>query len=190
MRISLSSAEKIKLYLSSTQKDVPSATGAKASEIARLRKEYDTLDLQKLGISDDTVTASRKALIEGIIRPRLIELFTLIHQNLKEAQVLEKIPAGLVVSGGGAETVSLLEVAKRVMSLPARIGIPKGLKGLVDELHSPSYAAAAGLILYAHKHSNFSALRSSTPAMGSILQKLPLKSAYQSVINFIKSLLP
>jgi cell division protein FtsA len=151
MRMSLQSAEKLKLHLSRTQQELPPPTGAKASEIAKLRKEFDTINLDKLGIKEEPATASRKALIEGIIRPRLVEIFSLVSAELKQAELLPLVPAGLVIAGGGAETVSILEVARRSLSLPARVGMPKGLSGLVDELASPAFATSTGLIHYALK---------------------------------------
>jgi cell division protein FtsA len=190
MRISLSSAEKIKLYLSQTQKNLIPPKGAKSSEVAKLRKDYDTIDLVKLGIKEDSGTASRKALIEGIIRPRLNEIFNLVGTELKESGVLGNTPAGLVIAGGGADTVSIVEVSKRILSMPARVGIPKGLSGLVDELNHPSFATACGLINYAQDHAAFAGTTGGGRNMFGFFKKIPLRSAYDSAINFVKSLLP
>jgi cell division protein FtsA len=38
-------------------------------------------------------------------------------------------------------------IAKKVFGVPARVGYPKGLEGLTDEISSPAYAVAQGLIL-------------------------------------------
>lgn len=191
MRMSLQSAEKIKLYLSQTDKlpDIPK--GYKASEVAKLRKEHDTINLSQLDLKEEPVTASRKALTEGIIRPRLNEIFSLVAQELKTNQIVGNVPAGLVVCGGGADTVSLLESARRTLSLPARVGVPKGLTGLVDELSYPSFATATGLIHYALKHpeahQNISTLGSkfSLP-----FKSLPIKNWYAKAVDAIKHLLP
>jgi cell division protein FtsA len=190
MRISLQNAETVKLYLSKTQSSLKITPSSKPAEVSKLRKDFDTIDLQKLNITEEDTSASRKALIEGIIRPRLNELFSLISDELKAAGVTKNIPAGLVLSGGGAETVAILDVAKRYLSLPARVGTPKGLKGLVDELHSPAFATGSGLILYAQKYGHAASTNSSRP---SILSKLPgvnVRPFYDKILSFIKSLLP
>lgn len=191
MRISLQSAEKIKMYLSKTGLEPLAPPGTKASEVARIRKEFDTIDLEKIGIKEESITASRKALIEGIIRPRLNEVFNLVSQELKAKNLQNAIPAGLVITGGGAETVSILEAARRTLSLPARIGVPKGLNGLVDELIAPGYATATGLVLYALKQGNLG----TTPVRASRdifapLKKMPLKRFYTKFVELLKTLLP
>jgi cell division protein FtsA len=190
MRMSLQSAEKIKLYLSRTQDEVSTPQGVKASEVARLRKEHDTINLDKLGIKEEPATASRKALIEGIIRPRLNEIFTLVASELKNNDLINVVPAGLVVTGGGAETVSLLEAARRTLSLPARIGLPKGLSGLVDELASPAYGTATGLIHYALKQGGISASSPGPRKLVNPFKQLPVKGIYQKVLEMLKNLLP
>jgi cell division protein FtsA len=193
MRISLQSAETIKIYLSKTQSSYTPAASSKPAEIAKYRKDFDVVDLVKLGIKEDTAQASRKALIEGIIRPRLNEIFSLIASQLKENNLIKNIPAGIVITGGGAETVSLIEVAKRTLGVPARVGSPKGLKGLVDELKSPSFATASGLILYALKdglYSNTSPVSSGGRHLTSLIPKFNLQPIYQKALSFIKSHLP
>jgi cell division protein FtsA len=190
MRISLNHAETVKLFLSKTQNQLIITPAAKPADVTRLRKDFDTIDLNKLGIAEETTAASRKALVDGIIRPRLNELFGLIATELQTAGISKSIPAGLVLTGGGAETVAILEVAKRYLSLPARVGIPKGLTGLVDELHSPAFATGSGLILYAQKYGE----PGNQPAKGvGNLPKLPglnLRPYYDQVLQFIKNLLP
>jgi cell division protein FtsA len=190
MRLSLQSAEKIKLYLSKTHQEMATPTGIKASEIAKLRKDYDTVNLDKLGIKEEPATASRKALIEGIIKPRLNEIFSLVANELKEHDLTSLVPAGIVVTGGGADTVALLESARRTLSLPARVGVPKGLSGLIDELASPAYGTATGLIHYAIKQGGVAVHSGGSRTLFNPFKKLPVKNAYQKIIDVIKNLLP
>ena len=42
----------------------------------------------------------------------------------------------------------MVEVAERVIGLPARVGYPKGISGLVDVVNSPQYATSVGLVLF------------------------------------------
>lgn len=189
MRLSLQSAEKIKLMLSKKAEN-PVLTSADTKDIMRKRKEMDKLDLTSLDLKEDLKFASRKTLEDGIIKPRLVEIFTLIAKEVKESGFLGLTPAGVVITGGGAETVGMIEVAKRVMSMPARVGEPKGLDGLIEEIQAPSFAAATGLILYATTQGETGGGRLSIPAMPKFLTKLPLKGVGSKVLKFIKSLLP
>ncbi len=190
MRISLDSAEKVKLHLSKTHKEFQPKKGMKSSEISRMRKMHDMLNLEKLGIKEESSIISRKALIEGIIRPRLVELFGLVGQELQEAKLLGNTPAGIVLTGGGARTVTAIGICKKSLSLPCRVGIPSGLSGLVDELSAPEYSSAAGLIKYGIKHSTPGNLKPAKLSMPTIMSDFNYRKIYDKVINFLKSLIP
>ncbi|MFC1653940.1 cell division protein FtsA [Patescibacteria group bacterium] len=188
MRISLTSAEKIKLLLSEEAKK-PEVKGS-TKEIIQKRKEMDKLDLGKLGIKEELKTASRKTLVDGIIKPRLVEIFTLIGKEIKESGFAGLTPAGVVVTGGGSNTVGIVETAKRVLSMPARVGSPRGLKGLVEEIQSPAFATATGLILYGDTQTESTPSKFSLPKISGSLSKLPIKGASEKIVKLLKSLLP
>ncbi|MCB9078962.1 MAG: hypothetical protein H6631_15265 [Anaerolineaceae bacterium] len=44
------------------------------------------------------------------------------------------------------------DLAREVMGLPTRIGEPQNLRGLVETLHSPAYAASIGLLEWGIQH--------------------------------------
>src|SRR3989338_5534181 len=140
MRISSESAEKIKRFLSKGE-IVKTGDGKE--------KKEDDIELVKLELKEEIKTASRKTLVEGIIKPRLHEIFSMVGIELKRSGVAGQTPAGLVITGGGAENIGLSDAAKRSPAMPTRIGNPTGLSGLVDEIESPAYAVASGLVLYA-----------------------------------------
>lgn len=176
LRVSLETAEKIKLGLSKVKKSDD--------------EDDDELDSKKLGLTEEVGKLSRKTLIEGIIRPRLNEIFNMIGEELKKSGFGGTTPAGVVVCGGGALTVGLETSCKRTLSLPVRIGYPKGLSGLVDEIKSPAFAGSWGLILYGVK--NYKGLKSdsSFKAVSKVLRKLPVKGVVDKGVKLIKSFLP
>jgi cell division protein FtsA len=57
------------------------------------------------------------------------------------------LPAGVVLTGGGAKLPGIEELAKHVLQLPVTIGQPSGLSGLVDKVSDPAFAAPVGLML-------------------------------------------
>jgi cell division protein FtsA len=83
-----------------------------------------------------------------ITEPRAHELLVLVREELKHAGLDSVIPAGLVLTGGGAKLVGLVELAERVFALPARLGSPRGLPGIPEEVSRPEYAALVGLVSY------------------------------------------
>jgi len=174
---SIDSAERIKHFLSKSKMERDA------------EKPVDEIDFEKLGIREDHLrTGSRKAIVEGIIRPRLNEIFSLVRDTIKKSGFEGQTPAGVVLTGGGALTVGILESCRRVLQLPPRLGIPSGLSGIVDEVSSPIYSTAVGLVLYGYKQ------RPQNSAGGAklsgIFKKVPGKEAAGKVLEFIKSFLP
>ena len=53
----------------------------------------------------------------------------------------------MVIVGGGAQMGGIVEFAKNRLKLPAHVGIPDNIDGVVDQLASPQYATAVGLCL-------------------------------------------
>ncbi len=99
-------------------------------------------------------TASRKEraiereIILSIIKPRLEEMFLTIRNDLRQKKLLDKITSGIVITGGTSQLVGITELASDIFNLPARIGFPKKFSGLGDQLLSPDYAVASGLIVW------------------------------------------
>ncbi|OGH13831.1 MAG: cell division protein FtsA, partial [Candidatus Levybacteria bacterium RIFCSPHIGHO2_01_FULL_38_26] len=155
LRISLESAEKIKLFLS---KPIQGRVKIGVSEVEKHAKDMDEIDLGYLGITEDINKVSRKTLVEGIIRPRLNEIFTMIGLEIKRSGFGGQTPSGIVLTGGGARTVAAVECAKRTLGMPVRVGVPVNIKGLIDEIQNPSFAAVIGLIVYGSTIETSSAL--------------------------------
>ena len=150
------------------------------------KKEEDMLDLKALGILEDGQKVPRKAVVDSIIRPRLQEIFKFVGKEIKKSGFGAQIPSGLVISGGASSTIGTLEQAKYILGFPARIGRIEGFMGLTDEIDSPSFAAAAGLILYGIR-SGGSAQELNLPVLG---KGLPIKAISNKVTNLLKSFLP
>ncbi len=177
LMVSLESAEKIKHFLSKQLEVSPDKTTA------------DEISLTKLGLKEETKSVSRKTVVDGIIRPRLNEIFALVGTALKKSGYAGQTPAGIVLCGGGAMTVDAASACKRVLQLPTRLGQPAGLSGLIEEIDSPAYAATVGLVLYgAGKQHEYVSVKKS--GFGQLTQKLPLKGMLGKFVEFIKSFLP
>ena len=106
------------------------------------------MDIKSLSIIEDIQKISKKSVVDGIIKPRLQEIFKYVGKEIKKSGFGAQIPSGLVICGGGAQTIGVIDQAKYVLGFPARLGATEGLSGLVEEIDSPAFASAAGLILY------------------------------------------
>lgn len=188
-RISLDNAEKIKILLSSNEETfVKPLPGESKEELMKRRKKADKLDLAAHGIHEGVDTLSKRTVVEGIMMPRMKEIFELIAEQLEKNDLMDKIPAGVVLCGGGAQTVGIVEVAKRVLNLPVRIGTPAPLSGLVSDIQGPAYAVSIGLLEYGRAHG---ASAPATPAnFGSILESINVKGLTDKVRGLIKSIMP
>jgi cell division protein FtsA len=180
LRVSLESAEKIKLSLGKQPK-----TPVTSDDEHPKKKEDENLDVKAIGITEDIQKISRKAVVDGIMRPRLQEIFKLVGKEIKKSGFGTATPSGLVICGGGALTLGVLEQARYVLGFPARVGKITGLGGLFEEIDSPQFAAAAGLVLYGATQGSHGEMRIPVLSKG-----LPLKGALQKGIDFVKSLLP
>jgi len=174
LRVSLDSAEEIKLRLS----EKPKGKEGHAEQIEITETE-----------AGEPKKVSRRTLIEGIIRPRLNEIFTMVRLDLEKSGLINRVPSGAIVTGGGSLTVGIADSAKRVLSLPVRIGEPTGVGGLVDDILNPSFSTAIGLILYASgkntlEKSNPFGKRISVPSPKSVSGPL------NKIIDLVKDLLP
>lgn len=184
LRVSLDSAETIKRNLS------PDEHIAKVLDPKNpnSKKQADEIDLHKLGLIDAPRKISRKAVVEGIVRPRLNEIFELIKAELIKAGMGGKTPAGLVITGGGALTYGLGDTARKILNMQARVAIPQGLTGLVDEIKTPEYSTVAGLLMLSNSSSNApSRSNFKMPKIGKIM---PSSLSMKKVVDFIKSFLP
>lgn len=186
LRVSLESAEKIKVFLGRAVKTpvLPEVVEMGDGKGGPRAGREEPLDVKVLGISED-IKISRKGVIDSIIRPRVREVFELVGKEIKKSGFGSQTPSGLVICGGGALTVGLLEQAKYVLGYPARIGRAEGLSGLTDEIDSPSFAASAGLIIYGTRTVGFGQFTLPVLAKG-----LPIKEVIQRGVDLIKSFLP
>lgn len=185
LRISLESAEKIKLLLSKKPK---TPTVVETEKDAK-RKESDEMDLSSLDLPEDLKKVSKKTLTEGIIKPRLNELFALVGLEIKKSGFGGMTPSGIVITGGGAETVGMVEAARKNLAMPVRIGVPINLTGLIDEIMAPAFATSVGLVQYGLKTAP-AASGGMMNQMGKLSGKLPVKGLVGKIVNALKPFLP
>ncbi len=90
-----------------------------------------------------------RALLGEIIEARMRELFELSLSMAMNGGLKGMVPAGLVLSGGGALLPGSVELAERIFGLPARLGVPEGLSGWSESVSSPQFSTAVGLCRFA-----------------------------------------
>ena len=132
LRTSIDVAEKIKLEYGT----------ALAQDVAK-KDKINIADIDQ----NEEGEFSRKYIVE-IIEARVEEIFFLVDKELKKVDRSGMLPAGVVLTGGGAKMPEIVKLAKKILKLPAQIGFPKELGGVVDKVDDPSFATAVGLIMW------------------------------------------
>jgi cell division protein FtsA len=97
-----------------------------------------------------------------IVGARVEEIFEMVLKEIKRSGYDGLLPAGVVLCGGTAELPGIRELAREVMGLPVRIGVPQNLSGLVDTLNSPAFATSLGLLEWGITHDLPQPMRQST----------------------------
>lgn len=95
---------------------------------------------------------SRRYIAE-IVEVRVREIFSLVNEELKNLAKAQKLPAGVIISGGGAKSQGILDLARDELKMPAQIGFPNlsefeaSHAQITNELDDPEMAVACGLAL-------------------------------------------
>jgi cell division protein FtsA len=86
--------------------------------------------------------------IAEIISARVIEMTEMIYAELKQFGCLNRMPGGIVLTGGAAELVGLVDIMEEYTTVPVRLGLPENMKGLPTDFNRPQNAVVLGGILY------------------------------------------
>jgi len=98
--------------------------------------------------SDQSTKIERRELV-NIIEARVEEIIMMVEQEIKRSGYDVMLPAGIVLTGGGAEMPGIRKLVGRVTNLPVRIGKPENIVGLTDQISNPACATSVGLLQWA-----------------------------------------
>ncbi|MBU2228846.1 cell division protein FtsA [Patescibacteria group bacterium] len=132
LRTSIDVAEKVKLeYGSSLPNEI---------------NKRDEIDLSEVS-PQESERVSHKHVAE-IIEARLEEIFDMVEKELKKIGRSGLLPAGIVLTGGGAKLPGIVETAKAIFKLPCHIGYPLEVVTAIDKINDPTFTTAIGLVLW------------------------------------------
>jgi cell division protein FtsA len=145
--------------------DIVKGLGVPAAEAERLKARHGSAQAravdaeETLDIPGPTPGGRREVsreLLAHIIEQRLDEIFGLVYEELDDKGLIDSLPAGVVLTGGGAALDGAADLAQEVFNLPVSLGTPgAGLAGVVEAVRRPDLAAAVGLSLYGrHRRSD------------------------------------
>jgi len=103
------------------------------------------------GLGDRGPRALSRQALAAVIEPRVEELFSLVHQVVRESGFEEVLSSGIVITGGSALMPGMCELAEDIFLKPARVGAPDYNGQLADVVRSPRYATVLGLLMEAKR---------------------------------------
>lgn len=106
------------------------------------------------GVAGRPADRVERAELASIIEARMEEIFVLVNSEIRRTDYIDLLAAGVVVTGGGAMVEGTVELAEEVFGMPARLGTPRGVTGLVDAVTQPIYATGVGLVQFGLEHQN------------------------------------
>ncbi len=114
-----------------------------------------------------------KQLLAQIIQPRMEEIFEIAGMEIKRSGYSRHLSAGVVLTGGGALIKGAAELAREVLGLPVKIGIPGGFNaGLVREIENPIYSTCVGLVLHGLRNKDTGTLTFENGKQGGSLKRI------------------
>lgn len=139
-------------------RDIAIALSTRVQDAEQLKIEHgravsdpaqDDQVLEVPGLGGRPAAQLRGSVLGDIIRPRYLELFELINDELRRSGYYDKIEgAGLVLTGGGAMVRGLDLLAEEVFNRPVRVGGPQHLRFRDERFSQPMYATGIGLLTY------------------------------------------
>lgn len=114
-------------------------------EAERLKKEIGSCLESKISGRTEESRQARK--LARVIRPRMEEIMEVAYQAVTTVCQRQDLPAGVILTGGGAKIKGSTDCARKVFKLIAKRGVPQGIAGL--DTADPAWVTAAGLVLLA-----------------------------------------
>ncbi len=113
--------------------DISAELGISMAEAEALKKRHGTVDSQsidpsefikvnRIGVADEVMVNLLQ--LTEIIKARYVELFRLAFQELEDTGLIDYIPRGIVLSGGGSHIKGMIPFAKRLLKMPVYMTNP------------------------------------------------------------------
>ena len=125
------------------------------------------------GLGDRAARALSRQALAAVIEPRVEELFSLVHQVVRESGFEEVLSSGIVLTGGSAMMPGMMELAEDIFLKPARVGVPDYNGQLADVVKSPRYSTVLGLLLEAkQQYLRGQIVHRQASSAGAVLQRM------------------
>jgi cell division protein FtsA len=111
----------------------------------QLLADHDT-QVEVPGLGDRGPRMLSKQALAGVIEPRVEEIYSLVHQVIRESGYEEVLSSGIVITGGTSVMPGMIELGEDIFLKPVRRGIPNYRGALSDMVAQPRAATVMGLL--------------------------------------------
>ena len=119
-----------------------------------IKSEEDLIEISVIGNENEKQKASLSTITQ-VISARVEETFLLLNKEIQRSGLDSKLGAGIVLTGGFTNFYNVKEIASQFFEgHPVRVGKPRAINGLVENLQAPEYATVIGLLLYGNGENN------------------------------------
>jgi cell division protein FtsA len=137
--------------------DVAAGLRTPVAEAERLKRNYggalgrliaDEEEIEVPGVGGHEPRKVPRRVLGDIIEPRIEELFSEVRRRMEESGLIDHLSAGIVLTGGAVQMEGIVEAAEEILGMPVRLGVPVGVKGIVQLIQGPQWATGVGLVHY------------------------------------------
>jgi len=108
----------------------------------------ELIEISVIGNEEEKQHASLET-ITYIISARIEETLLLLKKKIEESGLKDQIGAGIVLTGGFTNFYNIKSIASQFFDgLPVRIGYPREMDGIFENLKKPEFSCVIGLLLY------------------------------------------
>ncbi|MBU2566693.1 cell division protein FtsA [Patescibacteria group bacterium] len=145
--------------------------------------DSESVDLKDFGseVSEEV----QLPFIAEVLEARVEEIFEKVEAELKKIDRSGMLPAGIILTGGGAKLPGIAEIARGVFHLPATVGVSHLDSSMPELVQDPAFSTAVGLVMWGYeeeKEDGKEAYSKPMKSMGNIFSKVtdPVKRIFKS----------
>jgi cell division protein FtsA len=137
--------------------DVAAGLRTPVAEADRLKRNYgcalgrmiaDEEEIEVPGVGGHEPRKVPRRVLGDIVEPRIEELFSEVRRRMEESGLIDQLSAGMVLTGGAVQMEGIVAAAEEILGMPVRLGVPVGVKGIVQLIQGPQWATGVGLVHY------------------------------------------
>jgi len=122
---------------------------ARGSAAPESFQKHDQVDLKDFGA--ETSEAVQLPFVAEVIEARVEEIFEKVESELKRIDRSGLLPAGMILTGGGAKLPGITEVARRIFHLPAVVGASQAESSVPELVQDTQFSTAVGLVQWGYE---------------------------------------